>query len=163
PHDGTGQAPVFDIGELDAVRADRALLRQLLDNLIGNAVKCTAPGQRPHITVISTRERPGWVRVEVADRGIGIPPGQHRAIFENFRRAHTGGPYTGSGLGPAICKRIVERHGGTIGAEDNPGGGARFVFTLPAADAPGTAGVPESPDKADGAAGENGTPGNARS
>ncbi|GAA3141186.1 hypothetical protein GCM10010466_35240 [Planomonospora alba] len=136
PHDGTGQAPVFDIGELDAVRADRALLRQLLDNLIGNAIKYTVPDRRPHLTVTSTRERPGWVRVEIADRGIGIPPGQHEAIFENFRRAHASGPYTGSGLGLAICKRIVERHGGTIRAEDNPGGGARFVFTLPSADAP---------------------------
>ncbi|MFC4059067.1 ATP-binding protein [Planomonospora corallina] len=139
---GHGQEPVFHIGELDAVRADRALVRQLLDNLIGNAVKYTAPGQRPRITVTSAIERPGWVRVEVADRGIGIPAGLHEAIFENFRRAHQGGSYTGSGLGLAICKRIAERHGGTIRAEDNPGGGSRFSFTLPAADAP--AGAPEN-------------------
>ncbi|GAT69500.1 signal transduction histidine kinase [Planomonospora sphaerica] len=133
PH---GPGPVFDIGPLDAVRADAALLRQLLDNLVGNAIKYTAPDQRPRITVTSALERPGWVRVEIADRGIGIPPGRHQMIFENFRRAHTGGPYTGSGLGLAICKRIVERHGGTIRAEDNPGGGSRFIFTLPAAGAP---------------------------
>ncbi|WP_068922758.1 ATP-binding protein [Planobispora rosea] len=131
-----GRAPVFHIGELDAVRADRALLRQLLDNLIGNAVKYTAEGERPEITVTSAADRPGWVRVEVADRGIGIPPGQHEMIFERFHRAHPGGPHGGSGLGLAICKHIVERHGGAIGVEDNPGGGSRFHFTLPAADVP---------------------------
>ncbi|MFB9890769.1 ATP-binding protein [Planobispora takensis] len=132
---GGARAPVFRIGELAAVLADRALVRQLVDNLIGNAVKYTAPGARPEITVTSAPERPGWIRVEVADRGIGIPPGQHEAIFENFRRAHEGGSYSGSGLGLAICKRIVERHGGTIGVRDNPGGGSRFHFTLPAAGA----------------------------
>ncbi|WP_449062437.1 ATP-binding protein [Planomonospora algeriensis] len=131
--EGRGQAPVFHIGELAAVRADRVLLRQLLDNLIGNAVKYTAPGERPEITVTSAAERPGWVRVEVADRGIGIPQGQHEAIFQSFRRAHEGRSYSGSGLGLAICKRIVERHGGTIGVEDDPAGGSRFHFTLPAA------------------------------
>ncbi|GAT64775.1 signal transduction histidine kinase [Planomonospora sphaerica] len=131
-----GRAPVFHIGELAAVRADRVLLRQLLDNLIGNAVKYTAPGERPEITVTSATERPGWVRVEIADRGIGIPPGQHEAIFQSFRRAHEGRSYSGSGLGLAICKRIVERHGGTIGVRDEPGGGSRFHFTLPAADVP---------------------------
>ncbi|GIH79118.1 hypothetical protein Plo01_55470 [Planobispora longispora] len=143
-----GQAPIFHIGELDGVRADRALLRQLLDNLIGNAVKYTAPGVRPEITVTSATERPDWIRVEIADRGIGIPQGQHEVIFENFHRAHRGGPYTGSGLGLAICKRIVERHGGSIGVEDNPGGGSRFHFTLPAATAPGgtpPAGESETP------------------
>ncbi|MBG0832618.1 MASE1 domain-containing protein [Planomonospora sp. ID67723] len=139
---GGRQAPVFHIHRLHTVRADRALLRQLLDNLIGNAVKYTAPGERPEITVTSAAEQPGWVRVEVADRGIGIPWGQHEAIFENFHRAHEGGPYSGSGLGLAICKRIVERHGGTIGAEDNPGGGSRFHFTMPAGDAPDEEGAP---------------------
>lgn len=73
------------------------------------------------------------VRVCVADNGIGIPEGQHDAIFANFHRAHLGSGYLGTGLGLAICQRIVERHGGTIAASDNPGGGSRFVFTLPAA------------------------------
>ncbi|WP_327011538.1 sensor histidine kinase [Dactylosporangium sp. NBC_01737] len=71
--------------------------------------------------------------VEITDNGIGIPAGQHEAIFNNFHRAHRSGGYAGTGLGLAICKRIVERHGGSIVATDNPGGGSRFAFTLPAA------------------------------
>ncbi|WP_196470314.1 ATP-binding protein [Planomonospora sp. ID91781] len=126
--------PRFHVGDLPRVQADPVLLRQLLDNLIGNATKYVAPGAVPEITVTAgPAEEEGWVRVEVADRGIGIPPGQHEAVFENFHRAHHTAGYTGSGLGLAICKRIVERHGGTIGARDNPGGGTRFHFTLPAA------------------------------
>ncbi|GGS86945.1 hypothetical protein GCM10010156_51880 [Planobispora rosea] len=124
--------PRFHLGDLPEVRADPALLRQLMDNLIGNAVKYVAPGSTPEVTVTSGPAGRGWVRVEVADRGIGIPPGQHEAIFENFHRAHVKAGYVGSGLGLAICKRIVERHGGTIGVEDNPGGGSRFFFTIPA-------------------------------
>ncbi|GIH97398.1 ATP-binding protein [Planobispora siamensis] len=130
-----GHTPRFHLGDLHAVQADPALLRQLMDNLIGNAVKYTAPGSTPEVTVTSCPQDPDLVRVEVADRGIGIPPGQHEVIFENFHRAHAKAGYTGSGLGLAICKRIVERHGGTIGVEDNPGGGSLFHFTLPAAHA----------------------------
>ncbi|PPK65067.1 ATP-binding protein [Actinokineospora auranticolor] len=124
--------PRFTHGELDPVEADHVLLRQLLDNLVGNAVKYTAPGVTPEITITTTR-RGGTVTLTIADNGIGIPAGQHEKIFDTFYRAHTGGPYTGTGLGLAICKRIAERHGGTITATDNPGGGTRFTFTLPAA------------------------------
>jgi signal transduction histidine kinase len=72
------------------------------------------------------------VRMEVADRGIGIPAGKHEEVFEGFARAHAG--YAGTGLGLAICRRVIRRHGGRIGAEDNPGGGTRVWFTLPAAE-----------------------------
>ncbi|SDT26894.1 sensor histidine kinase [Actinoplanes derwentensis] len=122
--------PEFTVGPLGDVRADRVLTRQLLDNLIGNAVKYTAPGVVPRLTVTGAL-RDGSVEVTVADNGIGIPAGQHAAIFGNFHRAHRDAGYTGTGLGLAICKRIVERHGGVIAAADNPGGGSRFTFTLP--------------------------------
>ncbi|MBG0818544.1 MASE1 domain-containing protein [Planomonospora sp. ID82291] len=125
--------PRFHIGDLPRVQADPVLLRQLLDNLIGNATKYVPQGAVPDITVTAEPAEQGWVRVEVADRGIGIPPGQHEAVFDNFHRAHHAGGYTGTGLGLAICKSIVERHGGSIGVRDNPGGGTRFHFTLPAA------------------------------
>ncbi|WP_018680170.1 ATP-binding protein [Actinokineospora enzanensis] len=123
--------PRFTHGELDPVDADIVLLRQLLDNLIGNAVKYTAPGTVPHLTITTTRHG-GVVTTTITDNGIGIPAGQHEKIFTTFHRAHTGARYPGTGLGLAICKRIVERHGGTISAGDNPGGGTRFTFTLPA-------------------------------
>lgn len=70
--------------------------------------------------------------IEISDHGIGIPEGQHEAIFNDFHRAHRDSDIEGTGLGLAICKRIVERHGGMIRAEDNAGGGSKFVFTLPA-------------------------------
>ncbi|MFG1928909.1 ATP-binding protein [Cryptosporangium sp. NPDC048952] len=132
-------APQFAIGELATVNADPVLARQLLDNLIGNAVKYTAPDVVPHITVHTTGTGAGMVEVEISDNGIGIPAGQHEAIFANFHRAHRSADYAGTGLGLAICQRIVERHGGTIAATDNPGGGSRFIFTLPAAELPSAA------------------------
>ncbi|NMO52282.1 histidine kinase [Actinoplanes sp. TBRC 11911] len=131
--------PRVTIGELPHVHADPAQVRQLLDNLIGNAIKYTATDLIPTITVTATAGA-GDVRVTVADNGIGIPPGQHVAVFDNFHRAHREAGYAGTGLGLPICKRIVERHGGRILAEDNPGGtGSAFTFTLPAADTPSAA------------------------
>jgi signal transduction histidine kinase len=124
-------APQGQVGPMATVHADPVMIRQLLDNLIGNALKYTPPGQPARIEISTTSAGPGWVRVEIADHGIGIPAGQHHAIFENFHRAHRGGKFAGTGLGLAICHRIVKRHQGDIGAQDNPGGGARFWFTLP--------------------------------
>ncbi|MBB5967238.1 sensor histidine kinase [Planomonospora venezuelensis] len=124
--------PQVYIGPLPAVEADLSMIHQLLSNLIGNAIKYTPPGQAAHVDITGAPIGDGRVCVEIADRGIGIPPGEHQAIFAGFHRAATG--YTGTGLGLAICQRIVERHGGTITAADNPGGGARFTLTLPAAE-----------------------------
>jgi signal transduction histidine kinase len=128
-------APQAHVGPLEAVHADSAMIRQVLDNLIGNALKYTPPGQPARLDVTSAPCAPGWIRVEIADRGIGIPQGQHHAVFEDFHRAHPRADYAGTGLGLAICARIITRHGGRIGVNDNPGGGARFWFTLPAAEA----------------------------
>ncbi|MFI1993396.1 ATP-binding protein [Actinoplanes sp. NPDC020271] len=134
--------PRVRIGDLPPVHADPALVRQLLDNLIGNAVKYTAPGVVPDVTV-NGRLDGERVRITVSDNGIGIPAGQHATVFENFHRAHRDAGYSGTGLGLAICKRIVERHGGTITAGDNPGSGTTVGFTLPVADVPLPAPVPE--------------------
>jgi PAS domain S-box-containing protein len=124
--------PRFDIGDLATVDADPVLTRQLLENLIGNAIKYTAAGVVPQITIRSSPAADGFVRIAVDDNGIGIPAGQHEAIFQNFHRAHVGAGYAGTGLGLAICKRIVERHGGTITATAGDNGGSRMTFTLPA-------------------------------
>lgn len=118
-------------GALPAVRADELLLRQVLDNLIGNALKYVVPGERPHVTVSAHAVTADRVAVSVADRGIGLPAGEHKAVFDEFHRAHR--DYEGTGLGLAICRRIVRRHGGTIVARDNPEGvGTVFEFTVPA-------------------------------
>lgn len=121
------------IGSLPPVRGDRVLVDQLLDNLIGNALKYVAEGTRPDVQVDGCDEGAGWVRLTVTDNGIGLPPGEHDAVFEEFHRAHAG-RYEGTGLGLSICRRIVHRHGGAIRALDGPGGtGTVFEFTLPSA------------------------------
>lgn len=110
---------------------DEVLVRQLLDNLVGNAVKYVAEGVRPQIG-LTARERGDLVEVAVADNGVGVPARQRERIFETFVRVHDG-RYTGTGIGLGICRGVVERHGGRIHVEDNPdGAGSRFVFTLPA-------------------------------
>ncbi|MDI6102700.1 ATP-binding protein [Actinoplanes sp. NEAU-A12] len=144
--------PVFHIGEMHPVYADPVLLRQLLDNLISNAIKYTAAGVTPELRFGSTRDG-GSVTVTIDDNGIGIPTGQHSSIFDNFHRAHPGAGYTGTGLGLGICKRIVERHGGTISASANPAGqGSRFAFSMPAdaasAPAPEPAATSSAPSSA---------------
>ncbi|WP_229073707.1 ATP-binding protein [Actinoplanes sp. DH11] len=132
--DGPGSRPDVFVGPMPAVRADPVLLRQVIDNLIGNAIKYTPPGRAARIDVTARTEADGTVRVQVADRGIGIPAGEHALVFDSFHRASNGTAHPGTGLGLAICRRIVERHGGRIEAGPNPGGGTVFVFTVPAAE-----------------------------
>jgi signal transduction histidine kinase len=112
------------------VAGDPVLIRQLVDNVVANAVKYVRPGQLPEITVTAHRTADRVV-IRVADNGIGIPAGAHEWIFEPFRRAHEDG-YPGTGLGLSTCRRIVERHGGSMRAlprEDGPG--SVFEFDLP--------------------------------
>ncbi|WP_229074442.1 diguanylate cyclase domain-containing protein [Actinoplanes sp. DH11] len=124
--------PTFRIGELHPVHADPVLVRQLFENLIGNAIKYTAPGVVPHI-VVGTGHADAIVTVTIDDNGVGIPDGQHEAVFDDFHRAHRSEGYAGTGLGLGICKRVVQRHGGTIHAAPNPAGrGTRITVTLPA-------------------------------
>jgi PAS domain S-box-containing protein len=125
--------PDVYVGPLPKVEADPAMLRHVLDNLVGNALKYVPPGRVPKVDISAQPAAPGWVRVEVADRGIGIPDADKPHVFESFHRAHSGQSYGGTGLGLAICRRIVDRHGGTITVTDNPGGGSRFSFTVPGA------------------------------
>ncbi|MDI6101155.1 ATP-binding protein [Actinoplanes sp. NEAU-A12] len=128
-----GPAPEWSIEPLPPVRADPAMLRHVLDNLIGNALKYVRPGATPRVEVVAGPAGPGQVRIEVADGGIGIPDADKPHVFESFHRTEAAAGYAGTGLGLTICQRIVQRHGGEIGVADNPGGGTRFWFTLPAA------------------------------
>jgi signal transduction histidine kinase len=117
------------------VLGDPVLVRQVLDNLIGNALKYVAPGEEPKIAVHGCRSDARLVTIAVADHGIGIPEDERDRVFEEFHRAHYRG-YEGSGLGLSIVRRIVTRHGGTIEALPNPAGqGSVFRFTLPAFEA----------------------------
>ncbi len=130
-----GQVPLVEaVLHPDAaeVLAEPVLLRQLLDNLVGNSLKYAAEGAVPHVRV-SSRPSGHLVEVDVLDNGSGIPDGQHARVFERFARAHGAG-HRGTGLGLAICRRIVERHGGTISAAPRPDGarGTLVRFTLPA-------------------------------
>lgn len=128
----------FSVNTPHHVHADQALVRQLLDNVIGNASKYTRAGEHPHIEISSRRDGPGRIRVEVADRGIGLPEGEEERIFQEYQRgSRLTDQYVGTGLGLALCRRIVERHGGTISARSNEHGGATISFTLPAAAPPG--------------------------
>ncbi|MET0424221.1 MAG: ATP-binding protein [Actinoplanes sp.] len=124
--------PAVRLGPLPPVQADPAMLRHVLDNLIGNAFKYIRPGTVAQVEITAGPAAPGeYARIEVADRGIGIPEPDKADVFDSFHRAETAAGYAGTGLGLAICKRIVERHGGEIGVADNPGGGTLMHFTLP--------------------------------
>jgi len=121
--------------KMPPVLGDPVLVRQVLDNLIGNALKYVAPGEEPKIAVHGCRSDARLVTIAVADHGIGIPEEERDRIFEEFHRAHYR-EYEGSGLGLSIVRRIVTRHGGTIEALPNPAGqGSVFRFTLPAFEA----------------------------
>jgi signal transduction histidine kinase len=128
-------APEFVVECDDDVQGDPVLVKQLLDNLVGNAIKYAVPGERPWIHLrSSTSDKPGFVEVCVSDHGIGLPPGEEGRVFEEFHRAPAhAAQVTGTGLGLSLCRRIVNRHGGQIEAANNPEGGAIFTFTLPAA------------------------------
>ncbi|MCE5269486.1 MAG: PAS domain-containing protein [Planctomycetaceae bacterium] len=116
-------------GELPVVRADPSQLAQLFQNLIGNAMKFRGESS-PRIHIEANQEGDYW-RFSVRDNGIGIEPRFREQIFEVFRRLHTRDRYEGTGIGLAICKKIVDRHGGRIWVESELGHGAAFHFTLP--------------------------------
>lgn len=113
---------------LPRVSGDRPQLVQLLQNLIGNAVKYHGD-EPPRVHVGVERSGDRWI-VSVKDNGIGIDPKHHERIFEIFRRLHTAHAYPGTGIGLAVCRRIVARHGGSIWVESTPGHGSIFHFTL---------------------------------
>jgi signal transduction histidine kinase len=115
---------------LPTVLGDRMQLVQLLQNLIGNAVKFRRPDAPPDIRVSARRENGHWL-FQVQDNGIGIPASQAERIFQIFQRLHTREAYPGTGIGLALCKRIVQRHGGRIWVESKVGEGSSFSFTIP--------------------------------
>jgi len=116
--------------DLPVVRADRGQLVQVFQNLIANAIKFRGPDP-PEVIVRAERKGDGWC-FAVEDNGVGIHPADAERVFGMFQRAPGVQQRPGTGIGLAICRRIVERHGGRIWVESEPGHGATFAFTIPA-------------------------------
>ncbi len=121
---------VITHGEMPIVKMDALQLEQLFQNLIGNAIKFRANGVAPQITVTAERTADSW-QFAVRDNGIGIDRQYSERVFIIFQRLHTRTEYPGTGIGLALCKKIVERNGGKIWVESKPGEGSAFFFTIP--------------------------------
>jgi two-component system sensor histidine kinase KdpD len=124
---------------LPLVHVDAAMIEQVLENLLENAVKYTPAGTPIELGAAMQENE---VVVWVSDRGPGLPPGHEDRLFDKFYRGQAERAQSGVGLGLTICRAIIEAHGGKITAANRPGGGADFIFTVPAAEKP-PAVVPE--------------------
>lgn len=121
---------VIEYGEMPTVCADPSQLVQLLQNLLGNAIKYRGPAA-PLVKISALRSEQMWI-IAVRDNGIGIEPQYFERIFAIFQRLHTRDEYPGTGIGLALCRRIVDQAGGSIWIESELGKGSTFYFTLPA-------------------------------
>ncbi len=125
-----------EVASLPTLEADETQMRQLFQNLIGNALKFQRPGVPPEITVYASAapkavDGEGRCRIKVEDNGIGFDNKYGELIFKVFERLHGRDEYEGTGIGLAVCRKVVERHGGTIKAEGIPGKGSIFTIELP--------------------------------
>jgi light-regulated signal transduction histidine kinase (bacteriophytochrome) len=124
-----------EVGELPALEADPTHMRQLLLNLIGNALKFQPAGSKPMVKVQGRKFISGsgeeFCELTVQDNGIGFDEQYAEKIFAVFQRLHGRGEYEGTGIGLAVCRRIADRHQGSIVARSQPGQGATFIVTLP--------------------------------
>jgi signal transduction histidine kinase len=121
----------FEVGNLPALRADSMQMHQLFQNLISNALKFREKEKTPLVKIFSRDLNNGSTEISVEDNGIGFEERYLDQIFEPFERLHSRSEYEGTGMGLALCKKIVERHGGTITAKSDPAKGSAFVVTLP--------------------------------
>jgi light-regulated signal transduction histidine kinase (bacteriophytochrome) len=127
-----------EVGGLPFIVADRSQIVQLFQNLIGNGLKFHKESEPPHVKVHARPEKRAksggndFLEITVEDNGIGFDEARVDRIFEPFQRLHgRSSPYSGTGMGLAICRKIVERHGGTITAKSTVGKGSAFIITLP--------------------------------
>jgi light-regulated signal transduction histidine kinase (bacteriophytochrome) len=132
--DSNGQV---ELGELPVVEADPTQMRQLMQNLISNALKFHKPRVAPVVKVDARQLSSELVEICVEDNGIGFKEQFLDRIFQPFQRLHGRSSYEGNGIGLAICRKIAERHSGSITAKSAPGKGTQFFVTLPAKQANG--------------------------
>ena len=125
----SGREIVWQVAALPGAQGDRALLRQVWHNLLANAVKYTRPRRPAHITIGAGTSAEGTV-YWVADDGVGFDMRYAAMLFGVFQRLHRADEFEGTGVGLAIVRRIVHRHGGRVWAEAEAGKGAKFCFTL---------------------------------
>jgi light-regulated signal transduction histidine kinase (bacteriophytochrome) len=121
---------IVEVGELPTVHADATQLGQIFTNLIGNAIKFRRAGVRPHVVITAREDEAQW-HFTVSDNGIGIPERHRERVFKLFQKLAPPGEYSGTGIGLAICRKVVEHFGGRIWIEDAPEGGSAFHFTVP--------------------------------
>ena len=126
--DETGALVTND--DLPRVRADKSQLTMVFQNLINNGIKFQNKQHPPHIHVSAQFQNGGWC-FSVQDNGIGIDAKYRDKVFLVFQRLHTRNEYPGTGIGLALCKRIIDRHGGRIWFESSPGQSTTFFFTIP--------------------------------
>ena len=134
----------IECGELPVILADPLQIRQLFQNLLANALKFHRPNIPPRVAISSEvvpshrsngeKEHGLQIQLTIRDNGVGFEPAYRERIFELFQRLHGRDQYEGTGIGLAICKKIMERHGGTISAESKPGEGTTFIVLLPFSD-----------------------------
>jgi signal transduction histidine kinase len=121
----------IEIENIPAIEADESQMLRLFQNLIGNALKFRG-GEAPYIKIYGKLDQKRICEIVVKDNGIGFDPKFAELIFKPFQRLHGRSEYDGTGMGLAICRKIVERHGGNIRAESEPGKGSTFIIRLPA-------------------------------
>jgi light-regulated signal transduction histidine kinase (bacteriophytochrome) len=125
---------VITTGNLPVITADKLLIYQLFYNLVLNSLKFSKQGEPVLVNINSdtdSLDQPGFVKIVLTDTGIGFEPEYAQTIFETFARLNAADEYEGTGLGLALCKKIVERHGGSISATGEPGIGTKFTVLLP--------------------------------
>ncbi|MFZ0041671.1 MAG: ATP-binding protein, partial [Solirubrobacteraceae bacterium] len=146
----TRSGAIVRVGALPTISADPPQMRQLMQNLISNALKFTREGVTPEVDIEGKMDS-GWVSITVRDNGIGFDPQYSRRIFRVFERLHGRGTYAGTGIGLALCRKIAERHGGTVDAHSVPDEGSTFTVTMQARRTSAVSDVPSVDETEDNA------------
>ena len=123
-------ASLIDVIDSPVIESEPFLLSSIFLNLFNNSIKFQKPDNIPRI-IVDIKEEHSFVKIQLEDNGIGFPEDQKESIFEHFYKLHDRAQYEGCGMGLAICKKIIERHGGSISASSTLGEGSLFTINLP--------------------------------